>query len=238
MIRSLLAVSVLALASSAHAVVLYDGSLGTSPTSQGLTYNEVALTAGPFYSPAAGGTTLNTTGSNFTSAGFGTDAVPLDRIAGYTLRVDAKVLAETHSGNPDRAGFSLLVLSSDHRGIELGFHTNEIFAQNDSPLFVRAETATFDTTLASRRYEIRVLGNSYTLTADGATVLTGPLRDYTAFVPPFNLADPYEVPNAIFLGDDTTSAQGSTTFSYVSVPEPTTIATIAGMAIVAIRRRR
>ena len=40
-----------------------------------------------------------------------------------------KLLSETHSTN-DRAGLSLIVLSSDLRGIELGFWTNEIWAQS------------------------------------------------------------------------------------------------------------
>ena len=110
-------------------------------------------------------------------------------------------------------------------------------AQGDDPLFVRAEAAAFDTTAALTTYEIVVLGDAYTLRANGVATLAGPLRDYAAFA---GAIDPYETPNAIFLGDDTTSANGATTFSFVSaatVPEPTTLAALGAIALVGRRRR-
>jgi hypothetical protein len=45
-------------------------------------------------------------------------------------------------------------------------------------------------------------------------VLSGSLRDYTAFSGP---VDPYETPNLIFIGDDTSSASARIRLSYVSV---------------------
>lgn len=192
---------------------------------------------------ASGATTLNTSSLDATYAGYGSNATPLDRLAGYTIRLDAQVLSETTS-TANRAGFSLLAVSSDLRAIELGFQPGRVFAQGDDPLFVAAEATTgFDPT-AAHRYDLTVLGSTYSLAADGATILTGPLRDYTAF-PGLSLLgglinlDPYEVPNSIFIGDDTTSTGGATTFSYVavSVPEPTTLAGLATLVLV-VRRRR
>jgi hypothetical protein len=51
------------------------------------------------------------------------------------------------------------------------------------------------------------MGNDYTLAGNGSPVLSGSLRDYTlAPAPPLPL-NPYDTPNLIFLGDDTSSAQ-------------------------------
>jgi hypothetical protein len=52
------------------------------------------------------------------------------------------------------------------------------------------------------------------LSADNAVILSGNVRDYTAFI---GLIDPYETPNLIFLGDDTNSAKARINLSFVSV---------------------
>ena len=49
-------------------------------------------------------------------------------------------------------------------------------------------------------------GDTYALSANDTPVLTGPVRDYTPFV---GLIDPYETPNFLFFGDNTTSARAS-----------------------------
>jgi hypothetical protein len=118
------------------------------------------------------------------------------------------VIAESHISN-DRAGFSLLVTSSDKRGIELGFWENEIWAQEggSSQPFTHAEGAAFTTTTDLVEYRLSVLGNSYTLAANGSTVLAGLLRDYTAAPSPPLPVNPYKTANLIFLGDDTSAAQ-------------------------------
>lgn len=233
---SLLAVAAFCVSSSAYAGVLYDGSLGTSPVDQGLPY--ASLPVANFYTTAGGITTLDTTllDNNAIYAGFGTQSTtPLDHSAGYTVRFDIRVVSSAFT-NTSRAGFSVIALSSDKKGIEVGFHADEIFAQGDSPLFVRSESVAFDTTTAITRYDLEVLGNSYTLKANGVTKLTGALRDYTAFVGPL---DPYESPDFLFFGDDSTSARGSTEISYIStvVPEPTSVVTLA-LALPALKRRR
>ena len=224
-------------AASSRATVLYDGALGTTPVAQGLSYGSFPLVT--YYSTAAGGTTLDTSSSESIAAGFTpTTSATLNRTTGYTLRVDAQLLSSTFT-NANRAGFSLIALSSDLKGIEIGFHANSIFAQEGGAapgLFTAAESVAFNTQTAAHRYEINVLGNTYTLTADGAPILNGNLRDYTQFA---GFPDPYETPNFVYLGDDTTSAGGATRFTYVSiaVPEPTMLAAFAGAGLI-LRRRR
>ncbi len=53
-------------------------------------------------------------------AGWSTTGGVMDRTTGYTLSFDLQVGSESHVSN-DRAGFSVIALSSDLQGIELGF---------------------------------------------------------------------------------------------------------------------
>lgn len=225
-------------ASNASAVTLYDGSLGTSPTAQGLTYASLPFTN--FATTAGGVTTLNTMSSQSIYAGY-TSAVPLalDRNTGFNVRVDFRLL-DGSTSSPDRAGFSLIALSSDKMGIEIGFQNSLVFAQEGgtSPgLFTRAENVAFSAGAAGAptQFDLTIVGNSYTLKHLGTPILSGPLRDYAAFTGPI---DPYETPNFVFIGDDTTSAAASTEFSFVSVavPEPTLLCGLAMLARLGRRR--
>jgi hypothetical protein len=208
--------------------VLYNGMLGGTPDNQGFTY----LVSGTATNTASGGvTTLDTTPSNnnSTQAGYFNTVPPspvppsfpvLNRVTGYTLRFTAQVITETHANN-NRAGFSVIALSSDKQGIELGFWTNRIWAQKggaEPDLFTQGEGANFDTTAGLLPYELRVLGDDYSLVVGSTEILSGTLQDYTAFVPttpPF--IDPYEVENFIFFGDDTSSARAIVKISHISV---------------------
>jgi len=64
-----------------------------------------------------------------------------------------------------------------------------------------------------RQYRLTVLGDRYVLLSDDAVLLTGPLRDYTAWpglsVPFLGTLDPYQQANMLFLGDDTSSASAN-----------------------------
>jgi hypothetical protein len=219
-------------------VIKYDGSLNTTPDNQGFTYVPVGSAT---QSASGGATTLDTTTTPGTYAGYSPNSVPtLDRTTGYTVSFTAQVLSENHTtsgtadkngdGIADRAGFSIIVLSSDKKGIELGFWNNEIWAQEDGTtqanpstdpsasnnqlLFTHAEGATFNTTASLIAYDLIVLGDTYTLSTGGTTILSGKLRDYTAV----NLIpNPYKTPNLIFLGDGTTSASAKVKLSAVSV---------------------
>jgi hypothetical protein len=146
----------------------------------------------------------------------------LDRTNGYTVNFILDVISETHSNN-DRAGFSITILSDDLEGIELGFWENQIWAQEEGAeeppngtLFTHAEGITF-TTSSLISYNLSVLSSTYTLSANGSPILSGSLRNYTAFNPPFGLPSPYTRTNSIYLSDNTPSAQARIKLAAVSV---------------------
>ena len=203
-------------------IVLYDGAQNNRPDDQGFTFF-----AAPSVSPSisGGATVLNTSSKKNIFAGYFSKPTPqleLNRAIGYTVGFTIQVELEDHSGSDrnkdgkdDRAGFSLIVLSSDKRGIELGFWKDRIWAQeggSSSALFTQAEGAPFDTQSARMAYTLIVQGDSYALSGAGAPIVSGKLRDYTAFN---GFPDPYETPNLIFLGDDTSSASAKIHLAYV-----------------------
>ncbi|NDJ16205.1 hypothetical protein [Myxacorys almedinensis] len=224
-------------AAKTQALTLYNGSLGTPPGSQGWTF--VPGFSPPFATQTSDstGTTLNTTANDSIQAGYSRSDQSFDRSAGYTLRFDLQLLSENHANpnaqnNPgtdsisDRAGLSIIALSSDQQGIELGFWDNEIWAQEDGAIkadptlaptgtrFTHAEGASFNTQAAIAQYELSILNNAYYLYANGnygAPLLTGRLRNYAAE------GSPYTIPNFLFVGDNTTSAQGSFKLAQVDV---------------------
>jgi len=119
------------------------------------------------------------------------------------------------------------VLGSDKKGIELGFWTNAVWAQSDSPLFTHAETTNLNTTAAAVDYALSIGPTHYALFTNGVPVLSGPVRDYTAFTGP---VDPYETPNFLFFGDNTSSAQAASALKrYVLVTVPTLTAGAPGV---------
>lgn len=205
-------------------IVLYDGALGNRPDDQGFTF-----LAFPSLSPSIsdGATILNTFSDKNIFAGYFSKPsalLVLDRALGYTVSFTVQVELEDHAGSnknndnlEDRAGFSVIVLSSDKRGIELGFWKDLIWAQeggSGSTLFTQAEGGAFDTQSARIGYVLTVQGDGYTLSGNGTPILSGKLRDYSAFVGP---TDPYETPNLIFLGDDTSSASAKIGLAYAAV---------------------
>lgn len=203
-------------AANATTTVLYDGALNTgTPNTQGLFYAANGPNATQSF--AAGVTTLDTTQKKSESAGysagiFNKPAPMLDRAAGYSVRFTTQLISEDHAGTNDRAGFSVIALSSDNTGIELGFWTDQIWAQDDDPvLFTHAEEAAFDTTAGLITYDLAIQGDGYALSSGGTSILAGNLRDYSAF------GAPYTIKNFIFLGDDTSSAQAESKLSFVSV---------------------
>jgi hypothetical protein len=227
---------ILSIGSAAPAVVLYDGAAGTAPESQGwLAYQQ--LGGSPSHVTANGKTTLDTTSAMGIQAGYSNYniVVPvnpnfpsLSRTDGFVVSVDMKLLSETHASN-DRSGVSLIVLSNDLQGVELAFWNNEVWVQSGSD-FHHAEGAAFNTAVATTRYDVAIHGTGYQVFADGNPILSGNVRNYSAF------GLPYTLPNFVFLGDDTTSAQGSFEFSRLAVvPEP---AACVGVGVVAIGLRR
>ena len=203
--------------------VLYEGSLNTgTPDTQEFFYLTQPLTGTQatqtFSSPS---TLLDTTSQINDYAGYFANPLgyaPLDRVGGYQVLFTVQVISETHV-NTDRAGFSLLVTSSDKQGIELGFWENEVWAQEGGTVnpFTHAEGASFTTTTDLVEYRLTVIGDHYSLAANGSTVLAGLLRDYTQAPAPPLPVNPYTTANLIFLGDDTSSAQATIKFRHAAV---------------------
>ncbi len=223
------------------AVTLYDGAAGNQTLNQqGWLYVD---SSGMASNTASGGTTtLQTSLNNNIQAGYfshnpvtgslvhsGLTGITLSRSTGFTLHFKAKVLLEQHAST-HRAGFSVILMSSDLRGIELGFWQNEIWAQADNPVFTHSEGIAVDTTNDLHTYALSILDDSYSLYKNSEFILGGSLRNYAAYwTNPFGLGSrPYDIANFIFFGDDTSSAAANASISYaaidlVAVPEPSGI---------------
>ncbi len=204
--------------------IFYDGKLGTYPEQQGLKYFPPGSAVRSIDAPS-GVSTFDTTANSSISAGypivipgFGTSPLNLDHTAGYSVHFTVQVLSETHNNN-DRAGFSIIALSSDKIGIELGFWTDKIWAQSDNSdpggYFKHNEEISFNTTTAITNYELTIFGSNYYLTANGTSILSGNLRDYSGYSGNGNAV--YKTPDFLFFGDDTSSAQASIKFGKASV---------------------
>lgn len=199
--------------------VLFDAALGTKPSAQGWAY-----LADPIFGASArelfadGSAILDTTASTSDKAGWFSNLPPfgrhpgqpsLDANRGFVVSFEARVAAEHHR-NEHRAGWSVIVTAADLSAIELGFWTNQVWAQS-GPDFLHAESAAIDTATAARRYDLEIHGGRYRLSADGVFLLGGELRRYDAFGPP------YQIPEFLFFGDDTTSADGRSEIRRITV---------------------
>ena len=255
-------VAISVLPASAATQVLYDGALGTdntyNPTTPGWLSGELVgltqtVTPGegtavalsvppvPFFS---GNSALGGYSSNFSSGAVVNPAFPsLDRSVGFSLGLGFLVSQESHSGNLNRAGFSIILIGSDLKGVEIGFQNDRIFAQNDSTggIFTAGESTTTPAVIGTsfNRWDLAIQSNGYALTRGGAAVLSGALRDYSS-----SGITAYTTPNYLFFGDDTQSAQAAFAINFASIttpiPEPSGFAMLlAGLVLVgAIAHRR
>lgn len=242
-------------------LVLYDGALGGTPDTQNMVYGAIDLVFPPFppvveatqtYSPAVQATILDTTPDMDDMAGYGVTPTlmpTLTRQNGFQLHFTMR-LAEGNHVSKHRAGFNVTAISADLLGIELAFWEDEVWAQEGgSPptLFTHAEGTAFDTTADFVAYELEIIEDIYRLSANGVPILTGPLRNYTAWEPPLpQFPDPYEQPNLVGLSDNTSSAQGLIWLAYVGVtpdtaplvdivPTDLTISETAGTAVLNVQ---
>ena len=206
--------------------ILYDSSLGTLPGDQQFFYLRYPLSgakATQVYNTDV--TILNTLPDTTELAGYiaASQAVPeLVRSLGYTVTFALRVDEEDHGSRTDRAGFSIIVLSNDLLGISLGFWEDSIWAHEGGEppdLFMRAEGQDWDTTAELVTYRLTVLGSGYALFADGRQILTGTVRDYTAFEG-FSGFNPYGTPNFIFLGDNSRSAAAQVRLGDITIRVP------------------
>ncbi len=225
------------LISSATVYTLYDETQNNLPDDQDwLIYaNDGSASSTPV---AAG---VNLTTDNATSAGFSNSVLSpvnpgfpiLDSSIGFTLSFSMQLISESHTANINRAGFSIILLDSNNQGVELGFWTDTIWSQNADPLFTtKDEEKAFNTTAGMLAYELTLFDNQYFLTHNETILLTGILKDYSAFTGgPFGSSIPYSLENYLFLGDDTSSAQADVILGRIeisdtalfSIPTPSTL---------------
>lgn len=235
---------------SGDVVVLYDDTQGNLPADQPwLVFADDSILSGGTATQSATASGVNLVTDTAVSGGY-SNYVPianvfknaafptLDRNDGFRLVFELEIVSESHASN-DRAGFSVILLADDSMGIELGFWEDEIWAQNDTPLFTHGQGVAFDTTQSEVSYELLVVGGQYFLSADGNLILSDSLRDYTAFG-----GAPYTLGNFLFLGDDTGSAGANINLGLVTIntiPEPTGAGLVMCIAIFGVapfRRRR
>jgi uncharacterized repeat protein (TIGR02543 family) len=205
---------------------LYDGSLGEGNQTldqQGFTYAALDLSnysvPTGLHTATNGKTLFDTTSSINYYAGFTgkADVVPtLDPSTGFKLTFTLQIEEETHTSN-DRAGWSVILLGKDKKGIEVGFWTDTVWVQADDPLFTHSESVAFDTTGSLKTYELSIQGTTYTLKTGGTTLLTGLTRDYTAFDPPTGLPNFYQQANFVFLGDNSSRGMAKASISSVAI---------------------
>jgi hypothetical protein len=211
--------------SSASAIELYNGlsSPSQTPNQQGWLYLNSLVAPVPTTIATNQGSMLDTSGNNANYAGyFRLSPMLLDRSKGYTITFRVQINAESHI-SPNRAGFSLIVMSNklvgeqQPYGLELGFWENSIWAQNVG--FTRGENVSYDTKTMAQTYQLSVKDGGYQLFVNGITkpILTGNLRQYTGFISPPNYPNPYLTSNLMFMGDNATSAKVKVTIVNLAV---------------------
>jgi hypothetical protein len=229
----------------AEFVVLYDGN-GLPASQSRLVFRGDSIISGgtASQSAVAGGVSLIT--DNAVSAGYTNFSAPnnglfpsLDRTNGFQLSFSAQVNSEVHT-NDDRAGFSVILLGADRKGIELGFWQNEIWAQTAAPPFTHGAGVNWDTTVRTN-YDLTIVHDTYTLKQGTTTLLSGLVQDYS----PTGIF-PYTLGNFLFLGDNTSSGGVDVVLGAITlqsnlsaVPEPSSL-TLLGLVLsgLTLRRRR
>jgi hypothetical protein len=148
----------------------------------------------------------------------------LDTTAGVTIAFDLSIAEEVSAAN--RAGFSIVAVSSNpSQEIELGFKTggsDRVVALSEN--FIEAEDSSATPLDFSQRQTIwlSMNANQYSLSVNGAEVISGNLRNYSfdpttsdPALPP--AANPYETANFLFFGDNTDQAFANFTLDNVLV---------------------
>ena len=150
----------------------------------------------------------------------------LNQATGYTITFTVSLSNVFDGSAPEapRAAFSVIAVSSDKKGIEIGFRPTAIFSQSAS-FGTASETSSslisIDTSI-SKDYTLTVFNDTYSLSlsSSGTSIINGALKNYV-FDPtlsspslPFN---PYTTSSFLFFGDDTGKASGTFTLGNVTL---------------------
>ena len=215
----------------AATVLLFDGNTGPVP-------GQLLFASGGGGSQSFGtdGVTLDSTSDNDVQAGYTNWAelppfppfilpsIDLDRSAGVTVDFEVRINQEDHGTDNDRSGFVAIVVTNDRQGVELSFWKDagagmgEIWAQEIGFNHSTTESVPYDTSTSSTTYSLHILGLGYSLLANGAPLLSGSLRDLSGVV--MDVPDVYDIPNFLFFGDNTTSAQANVTLGDIALTTP------------------
>lgn len=163
----------------------------------------------------------------------------LDRFAGFRISFHLAIHFEQHDplidqnadGKIDNAGFSIGVISSDLKGIGIQFWEDRIWITEDDAageleLLTQAESIEQPAEILSklRRYDLEIKGDGYRLRADGKTLLSGRLRDYSGFegiaAPPFGVVNSFDKPNSITFGDATRVSRSQVSIGEITSETP------------------
>lgn len=182
----------------------------------------------------AGGVQLNTAANSAEYSGYSNynplsstyyntttfNSSTLDQTTGYTINFTVNldtVTNATTTSNP-RAAFSIIAISGDKKGIEIGFRTDEIFAQSTN-FTSQAQTALFTTT-SPTAYKLTVFADNYSLSSNGTPIINGALQNYVfnpaSSNPPLTF-NPYTTSSFLFFGDDTGQESGTFTLGSVNL---------------------
>ena len=169
----------------------------------------------------------------------------LNQATGYTITftvsLDPSTLVDTSTTAAPRAAFSVMAVSSDKKGIEIGFRPTAVFSQSAS-FGIESETSliSIDTSI-SKDYTLTVFNDTYSLSlsSSGTPIINGALKNYV-FDPtlssprlPFN---PYTTSSFLFFGDDTGKASGTFTLGNVTLdttPVPFEFSPTYGLLVIA-----
>lgn len=199
---------------SAEPVILYDGDLRSLPEDQGWIYRlEPPIRNQSRQVLVEGAINLNTSRNPADRAGYFVrfpqmephPQAPemLNRRQGYRIGFTLRLYSERRAA-PNQAGFSLIVLSQDLLGIELGFGAGEVFAR--SAAFGRAEenrALPFRIDKQYADFALDMRESEYRLSVNEQEILAGSLRNYS------DAGEPHTVPNLLFFGDNAESAGAS-----------------------------
>jgi hypothetical protein len=211
-IKTILLSLLLAASSQVSAAMLYDASLGTTPSAQG--WSSYLIEGGSF-GVSSGAYGMDTTSDMGIHAFHGRGDQTLDTDSGFTLTFDLRIISETHA-NDNRAGFSFITIGKDStRSLEVAFWEDWIWVYDHNGAFIKGAEFEVDTTVR-REYRLRVQNHNFDLFVDGSPGISGSMVDYTGAG-----HWPYNAPSTLIFGDDTGSGMSSVEiYSVQAVPLP------------------